>query len=103
MNDPDILELKKMVAQSLAYSKEAALGVRGLKRQVWLTRLWGLVKIMLIILPLLWGYLFFSEKFQQLKQNLGVAPTGQTNYLKQAQDLLKQMLPELDEYFDKNK
>lgn len=78
-----------MVAQSLVYSREAAEGVRTLKRQARLSALWSLFKILLVVVPLVWGYLFVTEKFEQFKK--GIATQEQTggDYLKQLQWLLK--------------
>ena len=89
MDDRDFFELKKMVAQSLAYSKEAAAGVRSLKRQARLAAFWGLIKILLVVVPLVWGYLFVTQKFGELKKNLAAQEQAGGDYLKQFQELFK--------------
>lgn len=89
MDDRDFLELKKMTAQNLAYSKEAAAGVRSLKRQARLAALWGLIKILLIVVPLIWGYLFVTEKFEQFKKGIATQEQTSGDYLKQFQEFLK--------------
>lgn len=87
--DPELAELRKLVLQSLAYSKEAAQGVRALKRQARLAALWGLIKILLVVVPLVWGYLFVTQKFGELKKNLSAQEQAGGDYLKQFQELFK--------------
>ncbi len=58
-------EIKKLLEENLMYARETDKNVKSVRRMLMLDQVMSVVKILLIVLPLIWGILYLAPYLKQ--------------------------------------
>ena len=58
-------QLEKLLKENIALNHEVQTMLSRMKRTFWIAHVWGLIKIAVIVVPLVWGYVALRPYFAQ--------------------------------------
>lgn len=59
-------EIKKLLEENLAYSKEIHKYAKSAQRMLMFDQILSVLKILIIVVPLIWGFLYLAPYFKQI-------------------------------------